>query len=287
MRQRGPRTLNRRAALPADVTKEQTLYVGRAASGAQGKWDSPYSVNTTLSRTSLVNIPSDIAPHWAYEGAYLNNAQVIALYALHLGVMLRNGERNIAELCYKDEHGEYSPYWTVCECAPKICHGDIVLTCGMFFAHASRAGIKTHVLQSAAADALLGLDYTKPGNILQQIRNALSERGNLMRQQEGQVDDVSRKAAAQAVATIKTKGGIWNTQQVRALCLKRLTSAIGLDGNARNSEWRISYMPFGVKIEVSEHLIDRTLRDATETLTDRGFLAKSAGDTHWKATVEH
>ena len=280
-----PRALNTRGRLPEGVSKTQTLYVGRDKNGDPAQWGNPFVLERVLNERDLSLIPQIRLPHWARVGRKPNRAQVIALYALLLGVRLDRGERNLIDLCYADR-GARKPFWPVCWCAPQPCHGDVLAICAYFYCHALTRGMMHYRAQGIVRDALLELDYRLPGHLPDNLKMALSEtlRNEVASEekQEAVALDIRNTAASEVLAAVEAAGGIWTNLRLRRACLNRLCRTIGIDGGQKNL-WCVRLTSKGMSIEVHRELIDDTLDMVTRELHAAGWTIKDAGETIWRA----
>lgn len=279
-----PQALNKRSRLPEGVSRYQTLYVGRDENGNLGQWGSPFVLDRNISDRDLSLIPKSRHPHWFQAGRKPNRAQVIALYALLLGVRLDRGERTLTSLCYTDR-GAQKPFWPVCCCAPQSCHGDILGVCAYFYCCALSEGIMHHRAQGMVRDALLELEYRLPGHLQDHLKAALSQKlrseGLTERTDEVRVAGIMNGAAFEALTSVEATGGIWTDHRLRRTCLDRLCRAIGLDGG-HETFWRVRPTSSGIAIEIHRDLLDETLEMVTRELNAAGWMIKDAGATLWR-----
>lgn len=118
---------------PADA-----LYIGRPGKGQPGKWGNPFPIDRLLSRETVLKIEERM-PYlseldYAYEGARLTREQSLQLYGEYLTWAVTNQRLNVRELVIEAEDG-FVVHDMVCFCAPKPCHGHILLKFAEAYAH--------------------------------------------------------------------------------------------------------------------------------------------------------
>ena len=278
-----PRTLNKREDPPKDVPHDMLLYVGRHRGDGPTTWGNPYLVSQKLTEEDVEIFPEAVRPRWLKYGATLNRAQSIALYALRLSYLLQSGDRRLRDLCATGQQG-LTPYWPVCWCSPRLCHGDLLLVCATGFASMVNSGVSEALATEMVEEALLDMDYSKPGWLAKNLKAALGEaimniRSYELTERTPTPTLVLQRAVLETLRTIRAHGGTWNHHRIKRLCTDRIIEVIGLHGRRTHPQWKVKRLPLGLSMEISQPFLDTALEVVLSELDH--YARRGAGDTLW------